>query len=89
MKIEWGDPVEFPGHRNVVEINGSIGGLRVAFVHPDTSRKGDRWWVTVFLAPLPPNLDAMTLESKVSQRAARATAQRIVNEFTKILTGEK
>jgi hypothetical protein len=87
-KIEWGEPVEHPERRGWVETHGRIGDLRVATVRPDTSRKGGRWWVRVYLEPLPYNLDAMTYESKVSERAARATAQRVVNSFTRILTGE-
>ncbi len=85
-KIEWGEPVD-DGHGSV-KVKGRISDLVVAEVFPDRSRKGGRWWVTVHLVPLPRALDAMTYESKASERQAKATAQRILNAFTKILNGE-
>ena len=87
-KIEWGEPIEHPEIPDWTQIDGHIGGLHVAIVYPDRRRDDGRWWVTVHLAPLPENLDAMTWETKASERQAKATAQRVVNAFTKILNGE-
>lgn len=87
-RIEWGEPVELPERRGWVETHGRIGDLRVATIHPDTRNMDGRWWVTVHLAPLPDNLDMMTYESKASERQAKATAQRVVNAYLKILNGD-
>ena len=88
-KIVWGDPVPSGGARQSTEVRGYIGSVHVATVHPDRSRKGGYFWVTAHLGPLPNNLDTLTLTSKASERQAKATAQRVVNAFVKILTGEK
>ena len=88
QKIEWGEPVTHPQRRDWVETPGHIGVLHVATIRPDMSRKGGRWWVTVHLTPLTANLDAMLYASKASEQQAKATAQRVVNAFTKILNGD-
>lgn len=83
-KIAWSPMPEHP-FKNVVK--GMIGPLHVATISPSRWQKG-YWVVQVHLAPLPDRLDNWTLNNKVSERQAKATAQRVVNAFLKILNGE-
>lgn len=83
-KIEWSVPENNPWQRPV--LFGRVGALHVATIMENRAASG--WGVNIHLSPLPDNLDAMTWNDKASERQAKATAQRIVNVFTKILTGE-
>lgn len=64
---------------------GVIGGLRVATVF---ERRGNEWSVIIHLAPLPERLDRLTDSCKASEKQAKATAQRVVNAYLKILNGQ-
>ena len=70
----WGCPTSY----------GMIGNLGVATV---INRRGAEWMVIMYIAPLPERLDRMTLTDKASERQAKATAQRVVNAYLKILNG--
>lgn len=70
-------------------IEGRIGELLVGWVLEDKSSDADKWHVVMFLQPQPSNLDDMTDNPKVSVESAKRTAQRIVNEYVAILSGEK
>lgn len=83
-KIAWTDGTENSPWRCPTAY-GVIGGLRVATV---INRRDDGWSVIIYLAPLPDQLDRMTHGCKVSEKQAKATAQRVVNAFMKILSGE-
>jgi hypothetical protein len=69
-------------------MDGYIGDLRVAEVWHAEGRE-DRVWAIVYVAPLPGRLDDMTDTAKANVRQAKATAQRIVNAYVKLITGEK
>ena len=84
-QLVWGEQV--PDGHGSVEIFGTLNGVQVARVNPMRSSPG-KWWVWVSLAPLPDQLDRMLDTEKASERQAKATAQRVVNAFMKILSGE-
>lgn len=86
-QIEWGEE-RLGGYRNSVPtVDGRVGGLLVARVMQRPSSGG--WWVYTFLEPMPDRLDRLTDAEKASERSAKATAQRIVNSFMRILNGEE
>jgi hypothetical protein len=87
MKIEWTDTSTTSPWR-MPTWQGYIGTLHVATIHESRHDAG-KWWVSVHLAPLPDELDGWTDTVKASEKQAKATAQRVVNAFTKILNGEK
>ena len=77
-QLVWGEPV--PDGHGSVEIYGTLNGVPVARVNP-AARLNGQWWVWVYLAPLPDQLDRMLDTEKCDQRQAKATAQRVVNAF--------
>jgi hypothetical protein len=85
-RIEWRDATASSPWK-VPTFEGYIGPLRVATVHTHRSDPV-KWVVWVHLKPLPDRLDDWTLKTKASERSAKACAQRVVNEFTKLLNGE-
>ena len=83
-KIQWTDGTKNSPWRCPTSY-GMIGGLSVAAV---INRRGDGWSVIIYLAPLPDRLDRMMDSYKASERQAKATAQRVVNAYLKILNGQ-
>jgi hypothetical protein len=83
-KIAWTDGTEGSPWR-CPTFYGMIGGLSVATV---INRRGEGWGLIVYLAPLPDRLDRLTLSDKATAQQAKATAQRVVNAYLKILNGE-
>ena len=84
-KIVWTDRTEGPWRTTT--FFGHVGPLHVATLHESRHHEG-KWVVSVHLTPLPDNLDRLLWSDKASEKQAKASAQRVVNAFTKILNGE-